>query len=224
MIKSKKVRFLQFNFLPMTFVNLSWMSWVNSDSAWVIAGIFALIGVLIALYNISKHTYHYSTPDQQLHIIRILIIVPLYSIISWISIRFHEESTYFEVFRDIYEAFVIYCFLTLILGYVGGEANCLSLISLKPPLAHPFPLCCLPKMQLNVRFLRFCKQSVLQFVILKPVMATINIIMLLTSNYNNKGYQVCDCLSLTHKISQYPNNRYLQQWCTIFHIHLHCMV
>ena len=164
--------------------------WVHSPSAWVIAGIGSFIGITISLYNIIKHITYYTLPEQQLHIIRIILIVPLYAIVSWLSMEFTHLALYFESVRDIYEAFVIYCFLILILGYVGGEANCVALISLKPPLKHPWPLCCLPSMDLNVKFLRFCKQSCIQFIIIKPIMAILNIIMLATGKVNALGYQI----------------------------------
>mmetsp|Transcript_72966 Transcript_72966/g.116377 ORF Transcript_72966/g.116377 Transcript_72966/m.116377 type:complete len:528 (+) Transcript_72966:3-1586(+) len=165
-------------------------NWVKSETAIIVAGIGSTIGLFIAGYNIVKHITYYTLPEQQLHIVRVLFIVPLYALVSFLSMLFTELALYFESVRDIYEAFVIYCFLILILGYVGGEANCVALISLKPDLKHPFPLCCLPRMSLNVRFLRFCKQSVIQFIMVKPIMAVLNIIMLATNNVNSVGYRI----------------------------------
>eukprot|EP01084_Bolivina_argentea_P242373 406628_1 len=164
--------------------------WVRSDLAWLIAGLCAACGLGIALYNMIKHITYYTMPEQQLHIIRIIFIVPLYCLVSWLSMGFTDLSLYFETIRDIYEAFVIYCFLILILGYVGGEANCVALISLKPPLKQPWPMCCLPGIHLNVKFLRFCKQACIQFIIVKPVMAALNITMLATGNYTSRYYQI----------------------------------
>lgn len=164
--------------------------WVHSGAAWGFAAIGAFIGIGISLYNIIKHISYYTLPDQQLHIIRIIIIVPLYAIVSWLSMGFPAIALYFESIRDVYEAFVIYCFLILILGYVGGEANCINLISLKPPLKHPFPLCCLPSMDLNVKFLRFCKLSCIQFIIVKPIMAILNILVLSFGNVDSLGYRI----------------------------------
>eukprot|EP01083_Nonionella_stella_P237497 833101_1 len=164
--------------------------WVKSTEALVIAGLAASLGLSISLYNIIKHIIHYTLPEQQLHIIRIIFIVPLYCVVSFFSMTFSDQALYFETIRDMYEALVIYCFLILVLGYVGGEANCISLISLKPPLKHPFPLCCLPPIQLNVKFLRFCKQSCIQFIIVKPIMGILNIVMLTLGNYYAMSYQI----------------------------------
>ena len=164
--------------------------WVDSESAWIIALILAIIAITISMYNIIKHLYNYTDPEQQINITRIIFIVPLYALISFLSLKYEDQSIYFEIIRDCYESFVLYCFLILILGYVGGEANCVKLISLKPALSHPCPCCCLPKMNLNVKFLRFCKKSLLQFVILKPLMAVTSIVLLIVEHYHDKGYQV----------------------------------
>ena len=164
--------------------------WVTHDEAWIIAGFAAGTGLAISLYNIIKHITYYTLPEQQLYIIRIIFIVPLYCVVSWLSMGFTKYALYFETIRDIYEAFVIYYFLTLILGYVGGEGNCINLLSTKPSLKQPWPLCFCPSIDLNVKFLRFCKQSCIQFIIIKPVMAILNIIMLATNNYESTGYQI----------------------------------
>lgn len=54
---------------------------------------------------------------------------------------------------------------------------------------HPFPLCKLPAIPLNGRFLRFCKQGTLQFVIVKPVTAILSLIMLAAGKYDDIVYQ-----------------------------------
>jgi len=162
---------------------------IHSDGAWVIAAMCTIIASAVSIYNFYLHLKNYTKPRFQLWILRILIIVPLYGLVSWLSMKLQDEALYFEVLRDIYEAFVIYCFLALILEYVGGEDNCINRFNEKPDLAHPFPLCCLPRLRLNVLFLRFCKQGTLQFVIIKPVMAFISLIMVSRDLYDNSAYQ-----------------------------------
>ena len=41
---------------------------------------------------------------QQRYIIRILLMVPIYAIISWLSYRFFRDAIYYETVRDCYEA------------------------------------------------------------------------------------------------------------------------
>jgi hypothetical protein len=42
--------------------------------------------------------------------------------------------------------------------------------------------------------MRFCKRGVLQFIIVKPVMAVLTLIMIATNNYFNIGYMVVETL------------------------------
>jgi len=165
------------------------MSFPNNQTGYVISGVCSFVAIAISSYNVFGHLKYYTKPKLQLQIVRILFIVPIYALVSWLSLCFAPVRVYFETIRDCYEAFIIYCFLVLILEYTGGELQCVSAISKKPPLSHPTPLCCLPKLQLNVRFLRMCKQGCIQFVIIKPVMACLSIIMLIAKKWSSVEYQ-----------------------------------
>ena len=87
---------------------MSFESFINSSIAWTLAGIGSLIAICFSLYNIYQHITYYTIPSQQIYIIRILFIIPLYAINSFLSLIFFEQSLYFEIIRDIYESFVIY--------------------------------------------------------------------------------------------------------------------
>lgn len=165
-------------------------SFVESDIAWLIAGITCFSSIILSTWHIAKHLKHYTSPDVQRWTIRIIFIVPFYALISWLTIRLYKEHLYFEAIRDIYESFVIYCFLMLILGYCGGESSCLAAIREKPPMKHPWPFgYCLPRLKLNVRFIRWNKRLCLQFVIQKPIFAILSIIMESVGKYSDPGYQ-----------------------------------
>ena len=53
----------------------------------------------------------------QAHVIRILFMVPVYSIECWCALRYKEAAIYLELGRASYEAYVIYTFLHLLLGF-----------------------------------------------------------------------------------------------------------
>lgn len=70
----------------------------------------ALIAVWVALFitclQIYRHLRWYTNPQEQRWIVRILFIVPIYALYSWISlIFFNSESVYIYFFtvRDCYE-------------------------------------------------------------------------------------------------------------------------
>lgn len=91
-----------------------------------------------------------------------------------------DQMVYFELIRDIWEAVVIYSFLNLMLEYCGGENSCLSVIMNEPgSVSHFCPLnLCFSVLPLDATFLRYCKQATIQFVIVKPLMAVINLILI----------------------------------------------
>lgn len=166
---------------------------VEQTWAWAIAGVFAFGGLFFSMYNIIQHLAHWNKPVFQLWIVRVLFIIPIYSFISFFSIKFETAGLYMEIIRDCYEAFVIYCFLIWILNAVGGEEVCGRSIAHRMHMPHPPPLCCLPHIRLNATFLRVCKQFTLQFVILKPIMGTISFILLAIGGktlYDNNFWQV----------------------------------
>eukprot|EP00033_Pygsuia_biforma_P001123 GCRY01001280.1.p1 GENE.GCRY01001280.1~~GCRY01001280.1.p1 ORF type:complete len:352 (+),score=33.31 GCRY01001280.1:161-1216(+) len=145
-------------------------------AAWAIAGVFALLACLFSLVLIYRHLINFSVPLQQVPTIRILLMVPIYAIDSWISLRFPSISLYVDTFRDVYEAVVIYTFLQLCMEYVGGDTELARKISDDPPQKHPWPLDFLT-FHPGPRFLLSCKRGVLQYCWIKPVTAFLTAIL-----------------------------------------------
>lgn len=56
-------------------------------------------------------------------IIRILWMVPVYSVVAWLSILFYHESVYFEVLGNCYEAFCIAAFFGLMSHYIAPDLH-----------------------------------------------------------------------------------------------------
>ena len=163
---------------------------VDTPAAFVIGALCAVTGACMSLFTCSKHLRNYSQPDKQRNIVRILFIVPIYSIFSWFSLVFSDSAFFFITIRDVYEAYVIYCFLMLILAYGGGENNLCSEIARNPgAISHPPPLCKLAPIALGSRFLHSAKRYTLQFVITKPIFAIFSLIMLGLNRFDQAWYQ-----------------------------------
>lgn len=166
------------------------MMFLDQPVALIIAFSCSFIGLVIALCNIYKHTTSYTQPDKQRAIIRILGIVPVYAVGSFFSMVFHEDALYFDTIRDIYEAWVINSFLNLILAYGGGENEICVKMAMDPgSIKHPYPLCCLPPIQLGSQFMRSCKKGCLQFVVVKPIFAVMSLIMYGLDKFDEPWYQ-----------------------------------
>lgn len=137
-----------------------------------LGGLLAFAAVLLSFRHMYHHLKHYNRPDYQLHIVRILAMVPIYSTTSWLQLIVKEERTklMLELFRDSYEAYVIYNFVVLLIKYAGGDYHLSRYLEGRPRIAHSWPLSLwLPPMKPGPAFLNFIRATCLQFVLLKPL-------------------------------------------------------
>jgi len=90
----------------------------------------------------------------------------------------HVDVAEHGLFACSYEAFVIYNFLSLCLAYVGGPGSVevkMNGYQLEP--SWLYWTCCLPPIPVNGKFVRLCKQGALQFVLIKPPLAILQIVL-----------------------------------------------
>ncbi|KAH9086380.1 hypothetical protein LEN26_020143 [Aphanomyces euteiches] len=168
------------------------LNYVETHRGWCLFVSFlcALFASGLTLYNMYLHLRAYTRPNLQRYILRILIIVPFYAIGSFLSFWLVHQAIYFNILRDIYEAFVVYSFLELVLSFAGGESNCVSKMVGEKELDHPFPCgYCFPPMARDGRLLRACKKATIQFVFIKPSIAILSLFMLAAGEYDSTGYQ-----------------------------------
>lgn len=114
--------------------------------AWFSAGAFVLLGFPIAMCGIIMHLKNYYQPNVQCYVVRILWMVPIYSIESWLCLRFHTLAIYIETLRDCYESYVLYSFFQFLIEVLGGEEALVLMLKDKSPTrgAHIWGLgCCL---------------------------------------------------------------------------------
>ena len=48
-------------------------------------------------------------------------MIPVFSLMTWLSIMMPEDALVFNTIRDMYEAYVLYLFMQLLTCYLGGE-------------------------------------------------------------------------------------------------------
>jgi hypothetical protein len=163
--------------------------WILGNDALIIAGVASVLSVSISLLHLVRHLKQYSMPQIQMWIVRIILICPAYAISS--SLAMYLGSTnglYVEFVRDLYEAFVVYSLLNLVMEYCGGEVDCVYAMENEAPLQMPFPFCCMKPKPRDTLLLRFCQRGVLQFVVVKPIMAIVDVCMMATGNYYNEVF------------------------------------
>ncbi|KAF9273825.1 hypothetical protein BGZ68_001173, partial [Mortierella alpina] len=157
-----------------------------STAVWA-AGLFAFSSTLISMVAIWMQLKNYRKPLLQRYVVRILWMVPIFAISSWISLVSLNLAFYVDALRDIYEAFVIYCFFSLLVSYLGGERALLIMLHGRPYTKHLFPIR-LWYREMDVgdpySFL-FIKRGILQYVYVKPVLAAITMLLKSNGAYND---------------------------------------
>lgn len=86
----------------------------NTDKhqlAIVIAECFVGMTLPISLFHAWEHLTNFVRPRLQSQIVRIIFMVPVYSVESFLSIVYMKNAFYFQAVREIYESYVIYCFM-----------------------------------------------------------------------------------------------------------------
>ncbi|KAL7540580.1 hypothetical protein ACHAXR_010221 [Thalassiosira sp. AJA248-18] len=101
--------------------------------AWFSAGAFVLLGFPISMCGIIMHLRNYYQPNVQCYVVRILWMVPIYSIESWLCLRFHTLAIYIETLRDCYESYVLYSFFQFLIEVLGGEESLVLMLKDKSP-------------------------------------------------------------------------------------------
>jgi len=77
---------------------------------WMVGGIFAFLAILIALVEMIQHCKYNPDPMMRRYVLRIIFMVPLYAIQSWMGLLMREYTEYWDLAREAYEAVVIYSF------------------------------------------------------------------------------------------------------------------
>jgi len=147
---------------------------------WMLSGVAAAIATGISIFLIYKHAQYYTKPNQQRYIIRIILMVPIYATVSWLSYFFYQQDVYYETLRDCYEAFVIASFFILLLQYIGdSSAEQKHILQGRdwPRMRLTLPFCCITYNPGSAHFLQLLKYGILQYVVIRPVMTVTAVIL-----------------------------------------------
>ncbi|KAM8939897.1 transmembrane protein 184C [Pelodytes ibericus] len=177
--------------IPVCIWQLQKMKVAVHTKAWFIAGIFVLMTIPISLWGILQHLVHYTQPELQKPIIRILWMVPIYSVDSWIALKYPDIAIYVDTCRECYEAYVIYNFMIFLLNYLTNRCPTLALVlEAKDQQRHLPPLCCFPPWAMGDVLLFRCKLGVLQYTVVRPVTTIIALICQLAGVYGEGDFSL----------------------------------
>jgi len=160
-----------------------------------LSSIFVTITLYLSLHELSNHLTYMYMPSAQKYVLRILALVPLYSVQSWLSLWPGEmlriSTLYLEPFRDLYETYAIASFLYYLEALAGGEEELIGMLRRKDNSygSHRlFPFCFLCReWEMGAEFLLRCKHGVLLFIILKLISVAIMIVLKPLGLYGGEG-------------------------------------
>ncbi|KAG0571221.1 hypothetical protein KC19_6G220800 [Ceratodon purpureus] len=110
---------------------------------------------------------------------------------SFLSLVRPGEAIYFNCICGIYEAWVIYNFLSLCIAFIGGPGAVATNLQgryLKP--SWHLMTCCCDAIPLDGVFIRRCKRGVLQFVILKPLLVGATLLLYESGMYEDGSFSI----------------------------------
>ena len=169
--------------LPLLLIEMQRHQWGHVFQAWFLAGLFCVLTWTVTLYEVALHLEYYSRPALQKHIIRIMLMPPIYAADSWFCLRFVEARTVLTPFRELYEAYTIYSFFMYLIRYLDGQLGPVSdyMGARGTTTPHIFPMNYFSTPWVGREMHRKCRSGVLNYVILRPVTAIVMWITLMTA-------------------------------------------
>ncbi|CAG0916692.1 unnamed protein product [Notodromas monacha] len=161
--------------IPFLVVNLTNSGINGRTQLWLVSLIFCVLTIPLTMWEIIQHLIHYTRPELQKHIIRILWMVPIYSLNAWLGITAPDYAIYMDTLRECYEAYVIYNFMIFLLNFLNAEMSLAEVLETKAPVGHIFPLCCLPTWEMGAELIHRCKHGILQYTVVRPITTVVSL-------------------------------------------------
>lgn len=141
---------------------------------WFSSAGFVLLTIPISVRLIVNHLTHYNAPNIQKYVVRIVWMIPIYSIESWLALRFTSAAIYIETIRECYEAYVIFCFFYFLITVLGDEQQLILKLKQKPAEfgRHSWPISMfISPWAMGNEIYQKCKFGVFQYVLIKNIIA-----------------------------------------------------
>eukprot|EP00730_Choanoeca_flexa_P013965 TRINITY_DN5923_c0_g1_i1.p1 TRINITY_DN5923_c0_g1~~TRINITY_DN5923_c0_g1_i1.p1 ORF type:complete len:438 (+),score=86.53 TRINITY_DN5923_c0_g1_i1:103-1416(+) len=175
-----------FGMLPWGIIELRRNHQETHVQAWFAAGVFVALAVPMTLWDIALHLRHWHKPHLQKHIVRIMLMVPIYSIDSWLGLRYPDVSIYFDTARETYEAYVIYNFYVYLLTFLRQRQDFDIEIHKRPPVTHLFPFqYCFKPWRMGQPFINACTHAVASYMVVRILVTIIAFCTELAGKYDN---------------------------------------
>ena len=145
------------------------------------AGFAVAIALPLSIWDVNKHVRHFVSPLQR-HYIRIILMIPINVLESWLALTFKDQHIYLEVLREAYEAWVIYTVQRLFVDFLGGRDGVESLLAARAASTGSDRAHFLPPFsrfsgwRFRNDFQSNCNAAVFQYVFLRVVFASASLV------------------------------------------------
>ncbi|WVQ71333.1 hypothetical protein IAR50_000861 [Cryptococcus sp. DSM 104548] len=162
-----------------TFWSSDGIHWDAHRIGWAVAGGCACVTTLITLFTVTMHATRYKHPPAQRQVMRVLLMPAVYSIVSFFSYRYYKEYEYYILAETAYEAVTLSAFLMLLMELVSMgtvDLHINSVLAEKDKKKFPFPFNFWRFRASKPYFWHALSFSVMQYVVLRPLISIIGII------------------------------------------------
>ncbi|KAH9152280.1 hypothetical protein AeRB84_005255, partial [Aphanomyces euteiches] len=134
--------------------------------AFAISAAMTLLTVLLSGWDVWTHLLYNPQAGIRKYVIRMLLMVPLYAVTSYLALTIPEQKLYFETIRDFYEGFVLHAFYYFMIDFLGGqEVLAQKLRSKKHEATHMMGFqWCLETWKMGPVFVRNNSIGILQYI------------------------------------------------------------
>ncbi|XP_057429207.1 uncharacterized protein LOC130722481 [Lotus japonicus] len=151
----------------------------------------AMLSMHFTTQLLSQHLFYWKNPKEQRAIIIIILMAPIYAVVSFVGLLDIEGSkeffTFLESVKECYEALVIAKFLALMYSYlnISISKNIVPDEIKGREIHHSFPMTLFQPhtVRLNHHTLKLLKYWTWQFVVVRPVCSILMILLQLIGLY-----------------------------------------
>lgn len=155
------------------------------DIGWLVAAFFASFASGVAIWLMWMHATYYHKPWEQRHIARILLMLPVYSVISVLSYVFYPWAMAYNTISSAYESVALCSFFLLLRTYLDPDVRGLKhdlrlrvITYWAWPLSYGFVKRWLHLTPMNgLTWYYAISFGISQYVILRPTLAVISILL-----------------------------------------------
>ncbi|KAJ5646963.1 hypothetical protein N7490_003335 [Penicillium lividum] len=85
----------------------------------IVSGVCTFITCVLIFSLMAEHASHCSVPNEQIKIMRIVHMLPAFSVLSYLAIVFPNSYVYLEGWTEVFQAVALYAFHMLLIDFVA---------------------------------------------------------------------------------------------------------